>query len=72
MILQQLHTNYIIHRDIKPENLVLGRVGTKEANRVHLIDFGLSERLTGGRHKLLVLGPIYLIIFPLQYDKLND
>ena len=40
---QFLHENHIIHRDLKPENFLIGW-GSKDANTLFLIDFGLSKR----------------------------
>ena len=39
--LEHLHDRvYLIHRDLKPENFLMG---LKNANIVHLVDFGLSR-----------------------------
>jgi serine/threonine protein kinase len=40
--LQYIHSRHFIHRDLKPSNIVMG-IG-KQANVVHLIDFGLSKQ----------------------------
>eukprot|EP00747_Dinoflagellata_sp_TGD_P078716 gnl/TRDRNA2_/TRDRNA2_160198_c0_seq1.p1 gnl/TRDRNA2_/TRDRNA2_160198_c0~~gnl/TRDRNA2_/TRDRNA2_160198_c0_seq1.p1 ORF type:complete len:402 (-),score=58.40 gnl/TRDRNA2_/TRDRNA2_160198_c0_seq1:139-1224(-) len=37
-----VHKNHYVYRDVKPENFVMG-LGNK-ANRVHVIDFGLSKK----------------------------
>eukprot|EP00928_Gymnodinium_smaydae_P001893 TRINITY_DN10673_c0_g1_i1.p1 TRINITY_DN10673_c0_g1~~TRINITY_DN10673_c0_g1_i1.p1 ORF type:complete len:271 (+),score=34.98 TRINITY_DN10673_c0_g1_i1:65-814(+) len=39
--IEYVHAKNLVHRDIKPENFVIG-LGMK-ANRVHMIDFGLSK-----------------------------
>ena len=35
-----------VHNDLKPGNVVLGAAGSRDAARLHLIDFGLSTPLT--------------------------
>ena len=51
--LEELHKNRIIHQDIKPQNTTIGI--NDQTNRVHLIDFGISEIYLDhrGRHTLM-------------------
>src|SRR5712671_811942 len=39
--LQYIHSHNFIHRNLKPSNIAMGT--NKQANMVHLIDFGLSK-----------------------------
>lgn len=41
--IQILHENHLIYRDIKPDNFLMGRPQTKNANIVHLVDFGMVK-----------------------------
>ena len=45
--LQVLHNAGLAHRDLKPANIVIG-LG-KERNKLYLIDFGLTKKLTRKR-----------------------
>ncbi|KAJ1993276.1 Palmitoylated plasma membrane-bound casein kinase [Dimargaris cristalligena] len=40
---QSVHERYLIYRDIKPDNFLVGRPYTKNANLIHLIDFGMAK-----------------------------
>ncbi|KAJ1971514.1 Palmitoylated plasma membrane-bound casein kinase [Dimargaris xerosporica] len=40
---RSVHERYLIYRDIKPDNFLVGRPYTKNANVVHLIDFGMAK-----------------------------
>ncbi|KAM0792282.1 Casein kinase I 2, variant 2 [Microbotryomycetes sp. NB124-2] len=42
--IQAVHERCLIYRDIKPDNFLIGRPGTKTANLVHLIDFGMAKQ----------------------------
>ncbi|KAK4054011.1 Palmitoylated plasma membrane-bound casein kinase [Microbotryomycetes sp. JL221] len=42
--IQQIHERNLIYRDIKPDNFLIGRPGTKNANLVHAIDFGMAKQ----------------------------
>ncbi|VDC06608.1 unnamed protein product [Peniophora sp. CBMAI 1063] len=41
---QTIHEKNLIYRDIKPDNFLLGRPGTKNANVVHVVDFGMAKQ----------------------------
>lgn len=40
---QTIHEKNHIYRDIKPDNFLIGRPGTKQANVVHVVDFGMAK-----------------------------
>jgi casein kinase 1 len=41
---QTIHEKNLIYRDIKPDNFLIGRPGTKAANVIHVIDFGMAKQ----------------------------
>jgi len=41
---QAVHERHLIYRDIKPDNFLIGRPHTKNANLVHMVDFGMAKQ----------------------------
>ncbi|GBE88019.1 Casein kinase I homolog 1 [Sparassis crispa] len=40
---QSIHEKSLIYRDIKPDNFLVGVPGSKTANVIHIIDFGMAK-----------------------------
>ncbi|KAF9565376.1 kinase-like protein [Agrocybe pediades] len=40
---QAVHEKSLIYRDIKPDNFLIGVSGSKNANMIHIIDFGMAK-----------------------------
>ncbi|KAF9231964.1 kinase-like protein [Melanogaster broomeanus] len=41
---QTIHMKNLTHRDIAPDNFLIGRPGTKAANVIHVVDFGIAKQ----------------------------
>ncbi|ODQ68662.1 kinase-like protein, partial [Nadsonia fulvescens var. elongata DSM 6958] len=41
--IQTIHEKSLIYRDIKPDNFLIGFPGTKTANMIHVVDFGMAK-----------------------------
>lgn len=42
--MQTIHEKNLIYRDIKPDNFLIGRPGSKAANVIHVVDFGMAKQ----------------------------
>lgn len=41
--IEVLHSRKLVYRDVKPENFLIGRLGLKNQDIIHLIDLGLAK-----------------------------
>ncbi|KAI7865355.1 kinase-like domain-containing protein [Spinellus fusiger] len=41
---ESVHERHLIYRDIKPDNFLIGRPGSKYANNVFMIDYGMAKQ----------------------------
>ncbi|OAD77725.1 Serine/Threonine kinase CK1 [Phycomyces blakesleeanus NRRL 1555(-)] len=41
---ESVHERHLIYRDIKPDNFLIGRPGSKYANTVFMIDYGMAKQ----------------------------
>ncbi|KAK4048658.1 Palmitoylated plasma membrane-bound casein kinase [Microbotryomycetes sp. JL201] len=49
--IETVHSRSLIYRDIKPDNFLIGRPGTKTANLIHAIDFGMAKQYRDPKSK---------------------
>lgn len=49
---QAIHEKSLIYRDIKPDNFLIGVIGTKTANTIHVIDFGMAKHYRDPKTKI--------------------
>ncbi|KAG6328601.1 hypothetical protein ID866_10488, partial [Astraeus odoratus] len=50
--IQSVHNKLLIHRDIAPDNFLIGVPGTKDANVIHIIDFGMAKHYRDPKTKV--------------------
>lgn len=67
--MQYVHSKNLIYRDVKPENCLIGCLGNKTQQVIHIIDFGLAKEYTDPEtkkhipykeHKSLIGTAIYM------------
>ncbi|KAF6754541.1 kinase-like protein [Ephemerocybe angulata] len=49
---QAIHEKSLIYRDIKPDNFLIGVPGSKTANNIHIIDFGMAKHYRDPKTKV--------------------
>lgn len=49
---QAIHEKSLIYRDIKPDNFLIGVAGSKTANTIHIIDFGMAKHYRDPKTKV--------------------
>ncbi|KAF9000714.1 kinase-like protein [Cyathus striatus] len=49
---QAVHEKSLIYRDIKPDNFLIGVPGSKTANTIHIIDFGMAKHYRDPKTKV--------------------
>lgn len=48
-----MHDLGFLHRDIKPANFVIGAPGSKNANTVYVVDYGIARKFLDAKGSML-------------------
>uniref|UniRef100_A0A914M1D1 non-specific serine/threonine protein kinase n=1 Tax=Meloidogyne incognita TaxID=6306 RepID=A0A914M1D1_MELIC len=51
--IKELHDLGFLHRDIKPANFVIGMAGTKNADMVFVVDYGIARKILDAKGSML-------------------